>query len=143
MGTVLTFTSENDPLVKVSISCALVYGSKFHDKRINQKSIEVATGELITYDTGNLVCEGEMILKNVSYVDGEALRYWLQSGVIMQLYSFEVEADTVSAPEVDLGNGKGQKITGVKFNKTDTKSVFVRKAPGNYEIRFPYRFKRT
>lgn len=138
MGTNITFNSVIGG-GSVTISAVIVYGSKFGEKRISQTSVETVDGSLITYDTGSEVVQGEIIMKNVSYVDGELLRTWLRTKAVYQLYEFTITTDS---SEVDLGEGKGIILSGVKYNKKDTLNVFNRKAPGNYEVKFPYRYKR-
>jgi len=135
----VTFTLTASPFTAVSFDGQVVYGTKFGDTRYNQHSLRVASGNLITYDTGVNVVEGEIIVKNVTYADGELLRTWIHDSAVFQQNSFTISA----IPEVDFGKGKNTAVTNVKFGARDTNDTFKYSAPGIYKLNIPYTFVRS
>jgi len=123
----------------VSIDGEFVYESTFHDERHNQFLKKTAEGMAIAYDiSGTNIIEGIIVIKNVSYADGELLRTWLYEKAVFQLNSFSVTTPS----GVDLGEGKGASLTNVNFNKKNDSGVFRYIEPGIYKIKFPYVCKR-
>ena len=123
----------------VIFSGQIVYGTKFADKRYNQYSMRTADGSLVAYDTGLNVVAGEIIIKNVSYADGELLRTWLHEKAIFQFNKFDI----TTPDDVDLGEGKGDDIIDANFNGNDDSNVFQYTVPGLYKIVFPYTYVRS
>jgi len=77
-------------------------------------------------------------MKNVSYAYGQALLHWLKDHVIFSKYAFTIAAIT----NVDLGKGKNTQITVCNWDgERSTKGLLEYVAPGNYNVKFPYRFK--
>ena len=123
----------------VSIDGQIVYGTKFADRRYNQYGMRTADGSLVVYDTGLNVVSGEIIIKNVSYTDGELLRTWLHEKAIFQKNKFDI-----TTPDgVDLGEGKGEDIIDANFEGDSDNGVFQYSAPGLYKITFPYTYVRS
>lgn len=122
----------------VTVTGQVVYGTKFYDERYNQYSMRTAEGFIVTYDTGTNIVIGEIIIKAVSYINGEQLRTWLHDKAIYMLNKFSITVP----PEVDLGEGKDGDLTAVCFNGKDDKGVFQYNPPGIYKIKFPYTYVR-
>ena len=127
----------------VEIEGSVVYGTIFHDERYNQYSQRTATGNLRVYDTGINVVSGLLIIKNVTYDDGEALRTWIREKAIYQLNSFTISSTDCGSPaQIDLGRGKGVSITNVTLTEKTDKGIFKYAAPGNYNVKFPFTYIR-
>jgi hypothetical protein len=133
----LTFVQGSNTLV---IAGSIVYGTEFSDARYNQHSQLNAIGDLITFDTGFNRVTTEILIKNVSYTDGENLRAFISTRLIYQLNTFTL---TPSSSEVNLGNGKGTALTGCKFSKTDDDGVLKYVPPGLYQVSLPVTYRRT
>lgn len=129
-------------LGSVTVHGTLVYGTKFNDTRYNQSSQRLATGEYRVYDTGVNVVTGEMLLKNVSYTNGEEFRAWLREKAVYQLNPFSIVLDT-SCDQVDLGNGKGVDILNAQLTKKDDKDILKYVVPGLYTMKIPYTYVRS
>jgi len=120
------------------ITPTVVYGTDYFDMRYNQSSNRTADGTLVTYGTGLSVVSGEIIMKGVSWIEGDNFRTWLHDEVIFALNSF-----TITPPaELDLGKGKGVVVAGCNFIGHDDKGVLKLVVPGNFKIKFPYTFVR-
>lgn len=124
----------------VTVPGNIVYGTEWYDKRLNQYAMETADGGDIVYDGGPTLVYGVILMKNVSYTDGELLRSWIRTYAIFQKNTFTISAIT----GLDLGNGKGVAITGARYNgSNDMKGVLAYEAPGIYSVNFPYKYKRS
>lgn len=133
----ITFDKGGDSII---VTGQIVYGTIFEDERWGQYALLTGDGQLVTYDnTGVDIVEGEIIIKAVDYTNGEALRLWIREVAVYKLNKFSV----VVPNGVDLGNGKGLNLSNVNYNKFDMKGVFTYKAPGLYDIKFPYTYART
>jgi hypothetical protein len=96
---------------------------------------------LITYDThGFNVVDGDLLIKNVSRADGDALRTWIHTKAVFQLNVFDIETDN---DQVDLGEGQGEDLVGVKFGQLNDKGVIKLVPPGNYTVKFPFTYVRS
>lgn len=132
----ITFTSGIYP---ITISGTVVYGTEFWDDRYGQKTLRTGDGALVTYDNAGInIVNGKIVIKNVSYADGEILREWIQKRIKFRLNNFII---TVPA-DVDLGQGKGVNLVNVIFDEDTTKGLLKYKAPGNYDVNFPYTYVR-
>lgn len=130
---------------KIEIEGQLVYGTKFDDERYNQYSQRTADGSLRVYDTGVNVVMGELLIKNVTYEDGEILRTWLHEKAIFQLNNFTITIlDCNDNPALaDIGNGKGIPVVGANCTKKTDKGILKFVPPGNYKIKFPFTYIRS
>jgi len=136
--TTLTLTQTEGGSEVVAITCSLVYGTDWFSNRLNQTTVETADGGMVTYDAGPTVCHGVLVLKNVSYTDGQALLHWLKAHILYAKYQFTVAA----VANVDLGKGKNTALTIVNWDGgRSTSGLLEYVAPGQYNVRFPYRFK--
>jgi hypothetical protein len=125
----------------VTIHGNIVYGTEFEDQRYNQVSQRNALGQLITYDThGFNVVDGDLLIKNVSRADGDALRTWIHTKAVFQLNVFDISTDN---DQVDLGEGQGEDLVGVKFGQLNDKGVIKLVPPGNYTVKFPFTYVRS
>ena len=133
----ITFTAATGG---VSIDGQVVYDSYFADDRFNQTTQRTADGALVTYDVaGKNIVNGEIVIKNVTYADGELLRLWIMNKAIYMQNSF-----TITTPVgIDLGEGKGVNISSANYMKKDMKGVLKYRIPGIYLVTFPYSFVRT
>ncbi len=132
----ITFTASGGA---VSIDGQVVYSSKFADERYSQTSQTTGDGALVVYDVGGVdVVFGEIIIKAVSYADGELLRTWIRTKAIYMLNSFSV----TTPAGVDLGNGKGVALANVNFMQKNMRNVLKYKPPGVWLVKFPYRYVR-
>ena len=123
----------------VDLNCIVVYGTYFTDKRWAQSTQRLASGKLRTYDTGMYVVEGEIKCKNVFYDNGEQFRNWLRNHAVFQLNEFDI----IVPDGIDLGNGKGVDLTGVKLTTNNDKDIFKYNVPGIYELKIPYTYVRS
>lgn len=140
MGIDLTF---NTLLAGGSVTIytpAVVFGTDYADKRFNQYVKRTADGNLVTYDNGLNVVEGEIRMKGVTWSYGDLLRTWLHEKAIFGFQSFTISS---TSGQLDLGLGKGVNVTGCNFLGDDDKGVFKYVTPGVYTITFPYTFVRT
>lgn len=112
------------------------YDSDFSFRRANQYSQETVDGALKTYDGGPNILIGEIVLRNVSKAEGDALRNFIKTTVLFELYQF-----TITPPaNTDIGGGVGTALTTVNFaGGQDLKGLFKYSAPGTYTITIPYR----
>ena len=123
----------------VTVTGHVVYDSFFGDERYGQHSLRTGDGALVTYDNAGInVVEGEIVIKNVTYENGEQLRTWIRRKAVYKLNAFSITVPT----GVDLGEGKGINLAGVNFNDDTDKKVFKYEAPGLYTIKFPYTYVR-
>ena len=124
----------------VIISAATVYGTDWWDDRLNQFELPTANGTDVVYDNGPIMCHGMLVMKGVSYTDGNNLRTWLKTYAIYALNTFSIS----QLANTDLGKGKNTALTVVRWDGgQSTSGVFNLVAPGNYDINFPYRFLRS
>ena len=123
----------------VTIDGVVVYGSDFWDKKKNQFSERNLSGTDITYSIDDTVCEGILIIKDVSYLFAQSLKFWLRDKAVFKENTFTIATNHA---DINLGSGKGVTITGVNFIKEDDKGVFNYEKPGIYTVKFPYRFIR-
>lgn len=154
MSVSVTFTQTSNGSQAVTISAAVVYGTNFYDKRLNQYTLRTADGGTVVYDAGPDQVHGVMVMKNVSYSDGENFRKWIRGdysggtdeGITYGKSKFKISALT----DIDLGIGKNTELS-VAGGATedayydgdiDMSGVFDYLAPGLYKINFPYRFIR-
>lgn len=120
------------------VTPTVVYGTNFSDGRYNQTSNRTADGTLVTYDTGLSVVTGEILMKGVTYTEGDAFRTWLHEEAIFALTSF-----TITPPSgLDLGKGEGVAIADCNFVGQHDKGIFKLVVPGHFKIKFPYTFVR-
>lgn len=117
----------------------IIYPLNFSDKKNNQVSKLNIFGAPITYSTGNTICNALMIVKDVTYADGELLRTWLKTKIRFMYNTFTISAIS----EVDFGKGENTAITNARFPKLNLKDVLNYEEPGIYTIKLPYRFIRT
>ena len=133
----ITFTQGANAVI---ISASVVYGTDYYDKRLNQFELPTADGTDVVYDNGPIMCHGTLVMKGISYTDGNALRTWLKTYAIFAYNTFTISAISC----VDLGKGKNIAITSVRWDGgQNTQGAFQLVAPGNYDITFPYRFLRS
>jgi hypothetical protein len=140
----ITFDTEN-PLGSVTIRGTLVYGTEFNDTRFNQSSERMATGEFRVYDTGLNIVAGGLLMKNVSYAHGELLRTWIREKAVYMLNPFKISVkDCKGNPaDADIGNGKGVDIVGAQLTTQRDKDILKYRAPGLYQVKFPYTYVRS
>jgi hypothetical protein len=122
-----------------TISASVVYGTDWWDERINQISLQTADGGLVTFDSGVTVCHGILVMKGVSYTHGESLKTFIKDNIIFSKYAFTIGA----VVNLDLGNGKNVAVTANVDSDPSTKDMFSFVAPGNYDVKIPYRFRRS
>jgi len=130
----VTFTATDG---SVEVVGQVLYDSKYHSERYNQRSMRVASDDLITYDNKGYVVKGVLTIKNVSYEDGELLRTWLHEKAIFQLNKFTI---VTSSDDINLGIGKDITLTEVNFVGDNDSGVFKYRMPGFYIIKFPYTY---
>jgi len=139
MVTVTLTQTENGGTI-VNLSANVVYGTDFYDIRLNQSEQELVTGDTIVYDAGPTRVHGVLVMKNVSYTDGESLRAWISGNIKFAYNRFTIAP--LSA--VNLGNGKNTAVTNCRYDgKQSMADVFKYVAPGIYTINFPFRFLRS
>lgn len=127
-----------------TVEGSVVYGTNFEDDRYNQHAEYNSVGDLITYDTGFNIVSGELIIKNLTYEQGELLREFIREKLVYRLRKFSIETSvSIFQQGVDLGLGKGVTIPNAKFTRGDDKGVFTYTPPGIYKIKFPYTFRRV
>ena len=131
----------NTGSASVSVTGKTVYGTKYNDKRYAQSSLETAEGTIVANDNNGInVIVGVIVIKDIDYTEGEALRTWLHDEAIFAMNSFSITSDN---SESDLGEGKDVALTGVNFDGNSDKGVFKHRAPDRYDIKFPYTVVRT
>lgn len=124
----------------VDVTCNVVYGSGFHDKRLNHFSVRTTDGTRHTSDLGPTLCRTTIIAKNVSTADKEALDEWLHNIVVYSKSPFSIyQFKSVGVPfspgtGVDLGLGAGVTITNVRYTEDNTEGVFNQVPPGGWEL---------
>ena len=124
----------------VTVSAAVVYGTDWSDNRLNQFELLTADGVDVVYDDGPTQAHGVLVMKGLSYTDGDALRTWLKTKAIYALNTFSISA----LANTDLGKGKNTIITSARWDGgQSTSGAFSLVAPGNYDVNFPYRFLRS
>jgi hypothetical protein len=124
----------------VNVIGTVVYGTDFYDDRLNQSELKTADGTDVVYDGGPTVCHGVLVFKGVSYTSGENLRTWLRTYAIWAYNTFTISA----LADADFGNGKNTAVTTARYDGGQSlKGVFDLQAPGQYNIKLPYRFIRS
>lgn len=114
------------------------FGTDNYTTRINQFTRYTADGGESTYDNGADILKGIVLIKNVTKAEGKAFKTWLTDVAVYQLNSFSI----TPPPNTDIGNGDGIALTNCNYaGGNTTKGVVVFKAPGWYDITFPYRWK--
>jgi hypothetical protein len=132
----LTFTQGANA---VSIAASVVFGTDFWDERANQQELETADCTDVVYDNGPTVCHGVIVMKGVSYANGDSLRAWLRTYAIFAYNTFTISA----VANLNLGNGVNTAITSARYDKGQSLAgVFEFVAPGVFDITFPFRFTR-
>ena len=125
----------------VTIDGTIVYNAdSFSDNKNNQYAKRNLNGNLITYSTGNTICNGLLVMNNVSHTDYKLLETWIKDTIVFMQYTFTLSE---AGSDVDLGKGAGVSLTSVRFTETDLNGVFKYEAPGVYVLKFPYRFIRV
>lgn len=129
----------------VTVTGNVVYGTDFFDRRLNQFELLTADGGDIVYDNGPLVANCTLIIKGVSYTDGDAFRTWCKTKIIFAANKFKMSA----VAGVDLGMGKNTAVQTsggsyiARYNGgQDLNGVLEYVAPDQFNITFPYRFTR-
>lgn len=123
-----------------TVDASVVYGTDFWDRRLNQFSLRTADGGTTVVDNGPTEVHGTLVLKNMSYTDGNNLRTWLRTYALFEKNTFTISAITA----VDLGLGKNTQLTLVRYDGGNTdEGVFKYIAPGFYDATIPYRFLRS
>ena len=122
----------------VSLVGNIVYGTEWFEKRYNQSTVRLATGELRTYDSGLNIVEGVISIKNVSRDNGNAFNEWVRDYAIFQFRPF-----TITVPAgVDLGNGLGVNILNARLTASDTKKIAKFVVPEKFQFKIPYTYRR-
>lgn len=131
----ITFTPSTG--AAITFAGTIVYGTEFSHRRINQLRQECADGTDVVYDTSAVLKGfGTLVVKRLSYLDGEALRTWLTTVLIFQKYTFTISALT----NVNLGKGKNTQVSGCRLLSNDTDGIFEYVAPGLYNVTLKYSF---
>lgn len=124
----------------INIQGWVSYDSGFWDSKKSQFEKRNLNGDPIVYSTGNTIVRGLLILKNVSYTDGQSLKSWLKTYAQYMINSFTLATDS---NEVNLGLGLGAIVKNVNYTKNSDKDLLKYMKPGIYLVKFPYRFIRT
>lgn len=129
----------------VTFTGSVVFGTKFSDRRVNQHTQFLASGQKRVYDTGFNMVSGILKVNNLSYDDGEALRTWLHDEAVYQLNSFTIHIEDWygNVTDIDLGLGRGVDITDATLTESNDENIFNYRAPFNYDITLPFEFKRV
>ena len=131
----ITFTGSGSVSVKGSVP----YSSNHFINHYSQTSLETGEGTLKVTDNNSIdVVEGVLVINNVTKAEAEALRTWIRTDIVFMQNTFSISSDN---SESDLGDDKGATITGVNYTKSNDDGVFKFKAPGRYDIKFPYSYK--
>jgi len=139
MGISITFNTGLSGGSITLVTPTVVYGTDYYDEVFNQNSLRTADGELITYGNITKVVNGVILMKGVSFTEGDNFRTWLREKAIFAQNKFTITPPT----ELDLGRGKGNSIAFCNFVGTNTKGVFKYEVPGVFKINFPYTFLNT
>jgi hypothetical protein len=130
----ITFTPSTG--AAITIVGSIVYGSDFFHRRPNQIRLECSDGTDYVLDSGLVKGYMTLVVKRLSYADGDAFRTWIQSVLKLQLYTFTIGAIT----NVNLGAGKNTQVTGCRYLKNDTEGLLEYVAPGMYNLTMEYSF---
>lgn len=129
----------------ITLDGNIVYGSDFHVRPINQELVIALDGlsHVVGSSTVNEIIEGKLVLKNVTYEQGNAFKKWVvkQANVNGQDISITI---TQNGESLDLGKGDGVAIVladNCKFNIVSTKGLLVPEPPKVYTVTIPYTFK--
>jgi hypothetical protein len=120
----------------ITFGGTIVYGTTFYDKRLNQVRQECSDGSDVVFDGGPTKSYGILLVKRISYDDGEALRTWLAGTLYFQKYTFTISALT----NVNLGKGKNTQVTGCRYLKNNSDGLLEFVAPGMYNLTMEYSF---
>lgn len=121
----------------VSVNGSIVYGTDFYLVRLNHFKLEMADGSDKVYDLGPTKVVGVIVMKNVSYSDGEALRVFLSETCLFDYYRFNISAIS----KLDLGMGKNTGVGRARYGGGRTlEGVLSYSAPGIYNVKLPYYF---
>jgi hypothetical protein len=114
----------------------IVYGTGYNVKRINQSRRETIDGGDLVFDSGPNIGYGTIILKNVSYENGELFRSYLRNNLNFMRTLFTITPPT----GLNLGNGRGIMISYCRLLKSTDDGIFDFVAPGVYNITLEYKF---
>jgi hypothetical protein len=143
----LVLTQSSGGSEAVTIAGNIVYGIEFYEERLNQFEQMTVEGSTHVSDCGPTLIRGIILINGVSYTDGVALRHWLTDHVIFAKEKFTIGAIT----NLNLGMGLSTAVStsagaveDARYDGGNTlKDVFTLVAPQNYNIKFPYRFRRS
>lgn len=112
------------------------FGKNWWHERYNQYVIDTADGGRKIYDNGPDVLKGEIVLRNVSKAEGDALRTFLETKAIYGKNAIDITPPT----NTDIGAGAGTKLSSAYFDGPNTlEGVLSYHEPGLYDIVIPYR----
>ncbi len=119
---------------EVVINGHVVYGTDYSSEQWNQVATRTADGKKHTYSNGVNIFSTNLIVKGVVKAEGKAMKDWLREKVVYGLNRFDI---ALSQP-VDLGEGETTSLLMAEFPKPNDEGVFSLKAPGIYNINFPF-----
>jgi hypothetical protein len=113
------------------------YQSRFWPVRYNHEKSETADGGNVTYDNGPTIIKGNIVIKNVSKAEADALKHFLTDHAI-----YTKNAMTITPPtNTDVGAGNGTALTSAYFDGENSLEGVIDgpNPPGIYDINFPYK----
>lgn len=119
---------------------SVVYGTDFHDIQWNQASHRTTDGIFRTFTNGIKVTKGMVIMKGLTKTMGESLLAWFRDTIIYKEHKFNIE---LLGNQINLGNGIGQDVFDCSYPKSDSEGLYSQHAPGFYNFKIPYTFRRT
>ena len=121
----------------VTVDGHIVYESEYDIERLNQYSLLLPDGTDLVYDNGINKVYGTLVIKGVSKEQGLAFESWVREKIVWQLHGFTISA----VADFNLGNGFGFGATNVRYDGgTKMSKILKYISPGEYELRFPYKF---
>lgn len=129
--------SINDLAVTVR---AIVYGTDFIDVQWNQESHRTLDGQLQTFTNGIVITPGLIICKGLTKVMGKTFLTWFREDLIYQENRFDI---LLNGNLIDLGLGEGVDLTQCNYTKNSSEGLYSLHAPGFYNFKIPYEFKRV
>jgi hypothetical protein len=135
----LTLTQTSGGSAVVTVSCAVVFGTNWFDKRWNHYAVRSADAGTTVYDVGPNEIEGVILMKGLSSTDGGNLITWIRDSVIFDTYLFTISA----IANLNLGKGTNTACTSCRYNGAPSlEGIYDFVAPGIYDFNFPYRLLR-
>lgn len=124
----------------VTINGNIVYGTDWYSSMYNQNVVETLDNGEVCSGTSELKRIGKIVMKSLTYSEGIALKDFLETDLKYRGYYLGIN---INGASLDIGKGLGVNIVyshKCKLIDINGESLLNRRAPGDYDVTFRYRF---